>query len=627
MHDDVGDPWAAELPQRSASRGGHLVRPALATLIGAVVPVSTVLGDGQDGRRAGVVVALTSVGVVVGLVLARHRLAAGIAVVVASAAAGATLSVPMVGRAPVLVAVAATVVVHSSLEDRAPARAPRRWQDGTVLIAIPLVLVGELTWARTGGLVIAAVSILSGAAVVVAHRLGSRNVARASEALGRAGVAVGSGVGTVALAVVAIPTLYLPGAAASVARTVTGRRVRWDDPRSNWQRTAAADAGTWRRDASRPFRSAPIALRRRRNLTGVVLVAAVVLGVIWVRDRDPGTDVVATEPTGQAVEPGSGEEQVKADLAALDAVPYSERPAFAEVPDADDLQAEFRRLQLVPGPVGDYTVGDFAGRFFNVSGGVRRSATAECEGCRTARLWLVGGSAAFGTGQRDDGTVASELVRRAADDGIALEVSNIAAPGWTLWQEYQAVAARLADGGERPDAVVFLDGFNDVGGTIVTSMVRGLDPRVPTVMSSEDTVRFLQLDDELLAQIDGTELGRLAAERYESLRAEIATQLSASDIDSVFFFQPDALASDAQREPVRRLYEGTAQARVLPALGDALESASAALEPQVHDLRGIFDDAAAPVFADTVHTNEVGASVTAGAMYQVLSPMLTQRAR
>ena len=45
-------------------------------------------------------------------------------------------------------------------------------------------------------------------------------------------------------------------------------------------------------------------------------------------------------------------------------------------------------------------------------------------GCRPAKVWMFGGSTAFGQGQRDDHTIASELARVAWEDGIAVDVTK-----------------------------------------------------------------------------------------------------------------------------------------------------------------------------------------------------------
>jgi hypothetical protein len=129
---------------------------------------------------------------------------------------------------------------------------------------------------------------------------------------------------------------------------------------------------------------------------------------------------------------------------------YSEIPAYADVSWADELQ----RSQS-SGP-------DAHTRLFNVDGDFRRTLPPpDCDGCKRLTAWFVGGSAAFGIGQRDDHTVASHLVRLAADEGISLDMLNISRDGSTMIED----VGRFSDLMERrepPDLVIFFNGWNDV---------------------------------------------------------------------------------------------------------------------------------------------------------------------
>jgi lysophospholipase L1-like esterase len=313
-------------------------------------------------------------------------------------------------------------------------------------------------------------------------------------------------------------------------------------------------------------------------------------------------------------------------LAAIEAVPYSRRPAYAGVPFADALQEELARVRLVPSPVGQYGVADFDGEYTNVADGERSTLAPSCA-CPHTELWLTGGSATFGMGQRDSHTTASELVRLAERDSVALTVHNLAVPGWTLWQEYQGVLARLVSGATRPDAVVFVDGYNDTVGTVVSGVVNGPQPDGPTVLDADDVTRFIESLEESGRTVDGRTLGRVAARRYESLRAVIERQLSDLGIHVSYFFQPDALTSPVQRAPVDELYRSIPLLHRRADLDAALETASTALVPEVHDLRHLMDGQPRAVFSDAVHTNEEGARLVAEAVYGVVGAELRSRAR
>lgn len=623
MDDLIEDRWAAESPASGSLTSSWTTR-AIVLLSGAVVPVLSVIGDGPSGRWGALVIVSSCALLITGLSLARIHPRAGSGLSIGSVLV-ALIGIPWVGRAPMVLMVVATMITDIAIVDSIPTSWHRRWSPGPAVAALPFLYIGELNWLRTGSLVVVTASVGLAALIAILHRIGPRWFASVSECLGRAATTTGSALGTAILAVVAVPTLYIPGAVASATRLLLQRRIRWDDPRSNWiTADVPGSSSDWRRDADRPFRSAPRAVRRRRNLVGALMIVLVAAGTAWARTER--TTPPTPAPTVAAAARTGGEESAKASIASVERFPYSQRPAFRNDPDADALQQEFARIHLVPGPVGDYGVGDFNGHYFNVTAGARESIQSNCNGCPRARVWLVGGSAVFGTGQRDDHTIASELVRRADVDHIALDVVNLGVPGWTLWQEYQGILARLSADSQRPDMVIVLDGYNDVIATMATSIVTGLDPLKPTTLDSKEVIKTLAFDDKFVSQIDGSALGAAMAHRYAGLQRLIAEQLEAIGVHTAFFFQPDALASQVQRQAIEVVYAGNLQSRMFPATSQALEEASTSLRPGVTDLRHLFDDTEAPVFFDTVHTNEAGASMIAAAIYSQVATTLHRSA-
>ncbi|MFM7069309.1 MAG: SGNH/GDSL hydrolase family protein, partial [Actinomycetes bacterium] len=152
----------------------------------------------------------------------------------------------------------------------------------------------------------------------------------------------------------------------------------------------------------------------------------------------------------------------------------SQLAAFADVPWADDLKAEQNRLSSAPrpeSPYGEWTLPEFVGRFTNVSNNERY--TYQSKQATTKTVWLFGTSAGFGMGQRDQYTIASNLVRLAEADGIGIKVRNFSVPGMSQHNEVRGFAKHLELDGERPDLVVFYDGFND---TLYNFMFAGTHP-------------------------------------------------------------------------------------------------------------------------------------------------------
>jgi len=109
-------------------------------------------------------------------------------------------------------------------------------------------------------------------------------------------------------------------------------------------------------------------------------------------------------------------------------------------------------------------------------GAVRRTINPECpdaKATRRVRIWVFGGSAVWGIGSPDWGTIASFLsgTLNAASDRC-YEVTNFGADGYVTNQEVILLMQNLKTG-QRPDAAVFLDGVNE-------AWVGAVDPALPS---------------------------------------------------------------------------------------------------------------------------------------------------
>jgi len=612
----VADPWGtADATGAQRDRRGTTPWPQvlLASLLGAFGPVIRQLALGPSTRIAAV--ALAAVAVVWSaavLTLRGHvttstlrRWVVGIGLAALSVGAGA-LVVGEIGRAPVgLTFVAVTIATWAIVPEPAAA-------------AIALLVLSGVSWFRNGDNRVVLVLVAVAAALAAASALGPGRVL--DRALRRAGLWLAGALATLVILIVAIPLLYLPGGLTRVVQFLRHPGRRWDRAESNWTAVPPASDDEVR-DSRYPFAAADPSERRVRQAVGVVLVvaAASLLAIALVRrDAPPAPSTASpatTAPSGESV----------ADrLARIETTPYSSRPAFAGVDFADELQREEARVALVPNTTGSYGPADTSGRFVNVVDGRRVSLESTCD-CPVVDVWVVGGSEVFGLGQRDEHTIASELVRLGEQRGVAVRVQNLGVPGWTIAQESAAVRARLA-AGERPDLIVVVDGYNDVMATLIASALYGPDPNRPAVLDPADSQRFVERG---LGMDDGGGLdavGGAAVAQYQRSRRDLSAAAAQVDVPVVFFFQPDALTSPVQRGPVESLYDGIVASAQLDDADRVLEYVSTALAPDVVNLRRSLADEPAPVFADTVHTNEAGARRVAAAVDQRIGALLQERA-
>jgi len=130
---------------------------------------------------------------------------------------------------------------------------------------------------------------------------------------------------------------------------------------------------------------------------------------------------------------------------------------------AEDLWTEYRRLRPEYDPVTGWAYKNFHGRYITID---ERGARQTCQpegpaSDRDCQIFIFGGSAVFGWGNRNEQTISSWLSMVLNERGIgAFRVTNFGQPGYTLAQELFRLVCLLREGA-RPDIVVFMDGYND----------------------------------------------------------------------------------------------------------------------------------------------------------------------
>ncbi len=115
---------------------------------------------------------------------------------------------------------------------------------------------------------------------------------------------------------------------------------------------------------------------------------------------------------------------------------------------------------------------DVATEHINIVDGERRTVHASPSSDDALDVWCFGGSAMWGTGVRDGGTIASQLARLAGDAGFDVRVRNLGESGWVSTQEV-ILLDRMLRRGEIPDVVLFYDGVNDTFSAFQTGRADG----------------------------------------------------------------------------------------------------------------------------------------------------------
>ncbi|MCU1499834.1 MAG: hypothetical protein JWM47_3787 [Acidimicrobiales bacterium] len=616
------DPWHVPVRDRrqGAGLGWFLVLAAWA--VGCLGPVGRLWPMGEAQRRGSLVVVAVVLFTAVALRAPLGRVAR-LAVVATLLGVGAGVTHLSVGVTPLVVALAAMAAAGTALGAWSVRRmAP--WG-----LAVPVVVAAGLVWRHQGSLP-PTFALLAVALAACAAALRLSVLRRADDGARRSITALVSAVAGAVLFVAVLLVMYVPGAVAVVIRRLLPGPARGA---SSWSSRRLSPAAT-RRSAPHLF-TTPSRQSVVKQLVGGTVVGALAVGglVFEIRSRPPEVVREAVDPVGSTPAPDVPITDPATGDPGGGASRYSETLAGKGLPWADEVLDEQVAVPLPPSPVASYGLGDYRTEYTNVVDGERRTLQPGPCDCRPVEVWMTGGSAAFGDGQRDLHTIQSELVRLADASGTSVRVRNIAVPGYSLWQEYQSVLARLASDAPRPDHIIFYDGFNDVLQSFVPAVVGEVDWSAPAVFDPAALRAFRTEPEadmaEALSRQGGPKgLGDKIAERYGDLQRIVRDQLAAMDIDSSFFFQPDATSADRQRRAVERIYAlPVLRAEVIDEFTSTVAAVADGLPTFVHDLHDLFDQTTDPVFIDLVHTNEVGARTVAEAIFADVRTLLDDAAR
>ncbi|MEL6543787.1 MAG: SGNH/GDSL hydrolase family protein, partial [Myxococcota bacterium] len=273
-------------------------------------------------------------------------------------------------------------------------------------------------------------------------------------------------------------------------------------------------------------------------------------------------------------------------------------------------------------------------------------------------VWFFGGSTMWGTGQRDERTIPSRVVREATHAGLNLRAVNYGQPGWGVWQSTLKLIEQVVDG-QRPDLVIFYDGINELrplqnarpGAPWTIDWLYGEDyrrrleqlHRSPWGVLREYSAwhlaehlwnlsrrrDWLRVDPELAP--DGRLRVRISP--AQAVSAQISTQRIYANYAAMIrtarqFAQGEGIAFAAFWQPTvftKRLLPGETYGSevfderaplVYRAIGERVN------ELGVNPLTDALDNASSPVLLDVCHLNESGAQIVARRVFQELKPLL-----
>lgn len=304
------------------------------------------------------------------------------------------------------------------------------------------------------------------------------------------------------------------------------------------------------------------------------------------------------------------------------------RQTFPNEPWGADVIEEHKDPAQLPDSRLGWINNDRRGRYVNVVDG--RRVTSRVEDPELS-VWLFGGSTAYGVGQRDGHTIASNLVREAAADGRSVEVVNFGVAGYVNHQEAEVFAEQLR-AGERADVAVFLDGVNEMALAWERERYGLLDSSEPLTLAISALVQAEREEDaRRRGYIETHEIDRqvrMAAEQYGASARRVLSLGEQYDVPVLLFWQPSIQTMEAGAPGLATVLNNLElEPDSLPDTNRAFDEAARRSGVEPIDLTDLFDDADQPIFFDWSHTNEAGARIEAAAMYEHLEPLLERAER
>ena len=501
---------------------------------------------------------------------------------------------------------------------------------GARLPVAVLALVAAYSAAAGHSLVRALVPYAVALALPLLSRLGGGAVDRAAAWFGRT---VGHVVSTVLFTLLGVLTVALPW--------LVQRALRIDPlhPTTSWNRRARRAMQPGQPWAPSPIRTTRTTAERVRNL---VLTAAVVVGLLVATpvgrllvQTVSGRVTSAARPFQLDLAPEDNGEN----LVPRDAVPegVTETPHDPDAPQAAMVTSEWLEdgvYQSAQGwaldprnawrPVNPHRLQDFTSRDLTIRNGERRTWAPPASGQTRLTVWMFGGSTTYGLNQRDDHTIASELARAAAANGIELDIHNKGNNGQLHWMESERFAWDLTTE-PAPDLVLFYDGVNETWeGSTLNRFSTGDVPDMydPTLLDAWENGREGTSTDapaappgaRLVGRPRGPVLGlvgeaKATIDRYDRARALSKSTATAHSLPVRYFWQPSRYSRPLVLSEPHYDTSVENRARVSEQLKVKY------LPKDVIDLSDSLRGTTEPLFTDDVHHNEEGARLIAAKMF------------
>ena len=324
--------------------------------------------------------------------------------------------------------------------------------------------------------------------------------------------------------------------------------------------------------------------------------------------------------------------------------------AYKNTTWGDQYWKEYKSTSFHYAPFILWNADEYHGKWINIDhNGLRKTWAPGVNAPAPEEIYVLGGSAIWGIGARDDYTIPSDLSKLLNPESQHYRVSNYGLPGFTFLQEIIKFTLLLQQG-HRPHYVVFYDGANDVyaayqSGRVVdfldyrdtqekleaspvTLGVKYLIARCRIVQAVEKMLSLVHLQanfQEGGAGFTDLQLEVLAngiADNYQKSASMLNNLSKIYNFTYVLFWQPVIFTEvNVVEEEVRMdpHCQDKKLARLFQLVKARLDSSSI---PHWHDLSAVLHQGPKPAYIDFCHLTEPGYARVSEAISAIVKPEL-----
>lgn len=265
----------------------------------------------------------------------------------------------------------------------------------------------------------------------------------------------------------------------------------------------------------------------------------------------------------------------------------------------------------------------------------------------TYRIFIVGGSTAFGAGATSDENTISGFLQKIFDkernitDNIKhIEVINAGIPGANSVREYYYIKNTLLQ--FQPDMIVIYDGLNDAANAIINKNDLGKAPENELMNIQTDfdhiiskyfqiyrtpfVLNYIIFKSTTEISYDINSIAQMK-QNWHDRWEDICKIGDSKDIKIIVTLQPilgtgnKTLYFDEITKA--KSIESQATVKAINELELPLHQLSDTC--LTYDLRGVFDDVKEPIFYDNGHTNVKGNEIIAKKLFEVIKPVIYEK--